>query len=145
MKNRILWLLPLTLSSCWICPDPVYIEHNNINNTIEVLSEDFYIKSITITEFVPKDGSLIDSSKILIEQHGTRGVTILNYTNSVEHYNLEGQRANEFLKKQNLQYEVSLMKFENKKKGNQFDIEIIDFIKDDTYSKRKYNSKHPCP
>jgi hypothetical protein len=147
MKNWTIWLIAFTLQGCWICPDPVFIEHDNVNNTIEVLSEDYYIKSITITEYLQKEGSidLIDSSKISIEQYGPRGASILSISNSLENYNLKGKDVNEFLKKKNLQYEVRLEKFENKKKENSFDIEIIDFIKDENYSKKKYNTKHPCP
>jgi hypothetical protein len=140
-------MIVFALQGCWTCPDPVFIEYDNANNTIEVLSEDYYIKSITITEYLQKESyiDLIDSSKISIEQYGARGASILNVSASAEHYILKGKNVNEFLKKKNLQYEVKLEKFENKKKENSFDIEIISFIKDENYSKKKYNAKHPCP
>jgi len=65
MKNwNFLLITVFALEGCWICPDPTYIEFDNPNKIIEVISEDYYIKSVVIAEYFQIDGSirLIDSN-----------------------------------------------------------------------------------
>jgi hypothetical protein len=147
MKNWTIILVGLILQSCFNCPEPVFIEFDNINNTIQVLNEDYYIKSLTITEYLNREGYIekIDSSKIKIEQFGARGTNLIYIDKPVKNYTVSGQTNPEFMVKKLLQFQVVLEKFENKKDGRRTDTEFVDFVKGETKGKVKYNSTHPCP
>jgi len=146
MKNFFILSL-FILQGCWICPDPTYIEFNYPNQTIEVLSDDYFIKSVTVSEYTLKKGymELIDSNTVTIDQFGARGAFILNISDFGENYKSENVKLKEILRKENLQFEIRLEKFLNRKKRDGFDVEIISFIKEKGKKKVMYRSKHSCP
>lgn len=147
-KGVIILTISILLTACWICPDPNYVEFDSSNQTIEVLSEDYFIKSATITEYTQKDGyiELIDTNKLILEQGGARGAYILNLSSPGENYQIKGKEYSKLLKSEFLQYEIRLMKFENKKDGNDFDEDVITFVSSEINAENtKFGSKHPCP
>ena len=143
-KNIFLGIL-LTLQGCWFAPEPAYIEFDNQTNTIEVISEDYYIKNVKVAEYVQQQGyiQIVDSSSVIIHQNGQRGATSLCISKADEYYLVHGNNLNALLTKPNLHFEVQLEKFENHKKQDSSDIKIISFVKDVTAPKKKYNSKIP--
>lgn len=144
----IILTISILLTGCWICPDPNHVEFDRTNQVIEVLSENYFIKSVTITEYIQKDGyiELIESNRLILEQDGARGAYILNLPSPGENYQAKGKEYFELLKSEFLQYEILLMKFENKKDGNGFNEDVITFVSSEIKDeKTKFGSKHPCP
>jgi len=145
MYKSLFVVLFLTMQGCWFGPECVYLEFDSRSNTINVLSEDYYIRNIKITEYIQQQGSihLLDSTCVLIDQYGQRGATTLSIAKSDEHYLIHGMNLQDLLTKKNLHYKVQLEKFENEKKHDPFDVVVISFVKDQTTVKKKYNSKIP--
>lgn len=140
-------LLCCHLAGCWHCPDPVLLEVDSTYSNIKVLSEQYYIKSVTLTEYRRKDGyiELDDSSQVVLQQVGERGAFHIHLLHPIPNYTTTGGNVESFLQKKNIQFLLRLEKFENRKKGNALDQEEIIFVKEKTNSSKKYNSKHPCP
>lgn len=133
------------MQGCWFAPEPVYVEFDNHSNTIEVLSEDYYIKNIKITEYIQQQSSirLVDSNSVIIEQQGDWRARTVCISKPDEHYFIHRNALNKLLTKKQLYYEIQLEKFEDEKKRNQSDMKTISFVKDETVAKKKYNSKIP--
>jgi hypothetical protein len=141
MHKNIFSVLILTLQGCWFAPEPVYIEFDNHSNIIEVLSEDYFIKKITIAEYIQEQGSirLVDSSSVIIEQKGDRVTRTVCILKPDEHYFIHRNAQNALLTKKHLCYKIQLEKFKNEKKDNPSDMKTISFVKDETVAKKKYN------
>lgn len=142
----IIFIAAILFGGC--CPESNYIEFDNQDKTIKVLSEDFYIKSVTITEYKQKDGyiELIDSNSLTLNQGGVRGAFVLNLLNSGENYQVSGVEYSKLMTLEHLHYKVRLAKFGNKKNGKDSDEGIIYFTNSEVKtSKTKFGSKHPCP
>ena len=133
--------------------NPFEIKHKfddfrKTSEKIKILSEDYYIKSIKITEYIPKKNYIetIDSNYIELLQKGARGATEISLKNNYENYITKGKFDIEnFLKKDYLEFIIKLEKFKNKKDGN-FDNEIIRFVSDEILKEKNiFKSNHPCP
>lgn len=68
MKKIPFLILIIFLQGCWICPERHNLEFDNDTKTISVISEDYYVKSIKMTEYIPKDGYVeyVDSNYVEI-------------------------------------------------------------------------------
>jgi hypothetical protein len=148
MKKIILLLFTIIFQSCFICPEKQSLEYTKSTKTIKILSKDYYIKSIRITEYLPKENYIetIDSNYVELIQKGARGATEMSLENNYENYVIKNKSDFEqFLKKDYLEFIIKLEKFENKKDGN-FDNEIIRFVSTEiTSEKNIFKSNHPCP
>jgi hypothetical protein len=142
-----LLLAGIVLQSC-LCPDPTYIAFDPSQETVEVLTDDYYIKAVIITEYIPREGfiELVDASKSSIVQAGGWARTILKLSDDCsEQYMCSGKPLREMLKIPYLEYRVQLEKFKNKQRQDGFDVEEVVFTKTSSNKKMTYNSTHPCP
>jgi len=107
MKKTFQSLIILFIvTSC--CPPRHSIEFVNSKKEIKVLSEDYFLKSIIITEYIPKENYIeeIDSNRTII--------TFKPNTNSINLYKLEqtsdvqGKKLDKMLAKKFLQYKIYL-------------------------------------
>ncbi|BCY28873.1 hypothetical protein [Flavobacterium okayamense] len=150
MKKLIVFIVLLSLQSCWICPEKQSIEFKNSTKSIKVLNDNYYIKSIKIVEFIPKEGYIepIDSNYVEFVQIGARGASELSLFDISENYLNKSSKISNlklFLNKQNLAYTIYIEKFENKKNGD-LDIDHIYFISDEMKNDINiFESNHPCP
>jgi hypothetical protein len=148
MKRILLLFIPILFQSCWVCPEKQSLEFTKSTKTINVLSEDYYIKSLRITEYLPKDNyiEMVDSNYVEFTQNGARGATEMEIKNSGENYIRKGKLDFEnLLKKDHLEYVINLEKFENKKDGD-FGKEIIRFVSEEIKAEKNiFESNHPCP
>lgn len=148
MKKIIVLFIAIIFQSCWICPEKQSIEFTKSTKTIKVLSKDYYIKSIRITEYLPKENyiELVDSNYVELLQKGIRGATEMSLENCGKNYIQKGKFDLEnLLKKDHLEYIINLEKFENKKDGN-LDYETIRFVSEEIKTEKNiFQSNHPCP
>jgi hypothetical protein len=148
MKKIILLFIVILFQSCWICPEKQSLEFFKSTNSIKIISENYYIKSIRITEYIPMDNYIepIDSNYVEFIQAGARGATEMCLNNYGENYTRKGTSNFEnLLKKEYLEYVVNLEKFENKKNGD-FDNEKIRFVSTQIKGEiTVFKSNHPCP
>jgi|GEM_PF-5744468 len=148
MRKIILLFTLILLQSCWVCPEKQSLEFTKSTKTIKILSEDYYIKSIRVSEYLPMENYIetVDSNYVEFTQNGVRGATEITLENSGENYITKGKSDFEsLLKKDYLEYVINLEKFENKKDGN-FDNEIIRFVSTEIKAEKNiFKSNHPCP
>ena len=115
MRKIILIFTLILLQSCWVCPEKQSLEFTKSTKTIKILSEDYYIKSIRVTEYLPMENYIetVDSNYVEFTQNGVRGATEMTLENSGENYIRKGKSDFEsLLKKDYLEYVINLEKFE---------------------------------
>jgi len=148
MKKVTLLFIVILFQSCWICPEKQSLEFTKSTNTIKIISKDYYIKSIRITEYIPLENyiELIDSNYVEFFQVGARGAIEMCLNKYDENYIRKGKSDFEsLLKKEHLEYVVNLEKFKNKRDSD-LDNEIIRFVNREINAEKTiFKSNHPCP
>ena len=148
MKKITLLFMIVLFQSCWVCPKKQSLEFTKSTKTIKILSDDYYIKSIRVTEYLPMEKYIetVDSNYVEFNQIGARGATELNLNNAGENYIRKGKSDfKELLNKKYLEYLIKLEKFDTKKEGN-FDEETIRFVSEEIKAEKSiFESNAPCP
>lgn len=108
MKKKLILLFFVLLQSCWICPERHKLEFEYDSKIIKVLSEGYYIESIKMTEYIPKEGYVeyIDSNYVEIKQRGkllNRTVDLLNLNRN---YSAKGIDITKMLMKKEIAFEI---------------------------------------
>lgn len=148
MKRITFLFIILLFQACWICPEKQNLEFTKSTKTFKILSDDYYIKSIRLTEYLPMENYIetVDSNYVEFIQNGVRGAKEMSIGNVGENYIKKGKSDSEsLLKKEYLEYIVNLEKFENKKDGN-YDNDVIRFVSAEIKTEKSiFESNHPCP
>lgn len=112
MKIISLLLLILLFQSCWICPESHSVEYDAKTKTLKVLSEGYYIESVKLTEYIPKEGYIeeIDSNYTKISQTSNKVNRTLNLLNLNSNYIAKGKNIQNLLDKNELVFEIRIIK-----------------------------------
>lgn len=149
MKKWTFLILIIITNSCFVCPEKISIEYTKSNKNIKILSDDFFIKSITITEYIPQEKyiELVDSNFVEYYQSGVRGAYEMSINDIGENYYKKGSiEVGELLNKKYLEYVIRIEKFETEKKNDGFDSDVLRFISSEIVNdKNIFTSNHPCP
>lgn len=149
MKNWTLLILIIFFNSCGICPEKTKLEFTKSDRIVKILSDDYFIKSIRITEYIPRENyiELIDSNYVEFNQTGPRGAYEMSLNDIGENYWEKGSsNAKELLNKKYLEYIVKIEKFEPEKKNDDSDRDEIRFVSCELVKdKNVMESNHPCP
>ena len=149
MKYWTLFILIIVTYSCGICPEKTRLEFTRSNRTVKILSNDYYIKSIRITEYIPKENfiELVDSNYIEFNQIGPRGAYEMSLNDIGENYWKKGtSNAKELLNKKYLEYIVKIEKVDPEKKNDDSDRDVIRFVRSELEKEKNVmESNHPCP
>lgn len=149
MKKWTFLILIIITNSCFICPEKISLEYTKSNKNIKILSNDFFIKSIKITEYIPKEKyiELVDSNFVEFYQSGARGAYEISINDIGENYSKKGNiEVGELLNKKYLEYVIRIEKFETEKNNGGFDNDVIRFISSEIINdKNIFKSNHPCP
>jgi hypothetical protein len=144
MHNLIkLSLLIITLSLT-SCSDTSYIEFNNTEKSITNLTDNYYLKTVIITEFTYNNDTiqLLDSNRLIIEQTGGRAIEKLSLLQPNSNYSFSGSSASELLNKEHLHFEIRMSKYEMWKFGRKSDYKMITFKSSDINSlKTQFTAK----
>jgi DNA-binding protein len=110
MKKISLLLLAGLLQSCWICPERHNLEFEYDTKIIKVLSEGYYIESIKITEYIPKEGyvDFIDSNYVEIKQNGKLLSRSIDLRNLNKNYSAKGIDIKKILSKKEIAFEIMI-------------------------------------
>ncbi|MBC7847630.1 MAG: hypothetical protein H7Y10_14205 [Flavobacterium sp.] len=110
MKKISLLLLVVFLQSCWICPERHNLEFEYDTKIFKVLSEGYYVESIKITEYIPKEGyvEFIDSNYVEIKQNGKLLSRRIDLRNLNENYSAKGIDIKEILSKKEIAFEIMI-------------------------------------
>lgn len=108
MKKISLLLLVVLLQSCWICPERHNLEFDYDTKIIKVLSEGYYIESIKMTEYIPKEGyvEFIDSNYVEIKQRGKLLNKSIDLRDLNKNYSAKGIDIKKMLSKRELAFEI---------------------------------------
>jgi hypothetical protein len=145
----IMILLISLIQGCIICPERHSIEYTKSTKSIKVLSEDYYIKSVRITAYLPNKNyiELLDSNYSEFNQIGIRGATEMNLKSAGENYLIKGiQKPEQLLAEKYLEFVIKIEKFERKKNGKLTDMDVIKFVSTDLKKEKNiFESNQPCP
>ncbi|MCJ8289947.1 MAG: hypothetical protein HRT58_09805 [Crocinitomicaceae bacterium] len=138
MSSWKYFLYIITMVSFVSCSDSNYIEFNSEEKVIINLTDNYFIKSVVITEFVENNATIhfIDSNKMTITQHGGRAMNVINLLHLNTNYTAEGISASILLKKENLHFKIVMSKYEMWKLGMDSDFKIITFKSSDLMKTR---------
>ncbi|MFK7031811.1 hypothetical protein [Flavobacterium oreochromis] len=106
--KKLLFLLILILSqSCWICPERHKIEFDNDTKKVKVLSDGYFIESIKMTEYIPKEGYIepIDSNYVNIIPVGKLEKKI-DLNSITKNYTCTGINIEQLLTKKEIAFEI---------------------------------------
>ena len=149
MKKIIFVIIVVLCQSCWICPEKQSLEFTKSTKTIKILSEHYYIKSIRVTEYLPKKNfiELIDSNYVEFNQIGPRGAYEMSLDDIGENYWKKGNsNAKELLNKKYLEYIIKIEKVDPEKKNDDSDRDVIRFVSSELEKEKNVmESNHPCP
>lgn len=149
MKKWTFLILIIITNSCFICPEKISLEYTKSSKNIKILSNDFFIKSITITEYIPKEKyiELVDSNFVEFNQIGVRGAYEMSINDIGENYYKKGSiEVGELLNKKYLEHVIRIEKFETEKNNDGSDSDVIRFISSEIVNdKNIFTSNHPCP
>ena len=149
MKKWTFLILIIISNSCFNCPEKISLEYTKSKKNIKILSNDFYIKSITITEYIPKEKyiEMVDSNFVEFNQIGTRGSYEMSINDIGENYSKKDKiEVEKLLNKKYLEYVIRIEKFETEKKNDGSDNDVIRFISSEIVNEKNiFKSNHPCP
>ena len=133
MNNWNCFLIIITFISISSCSNSNYIEYDNKEKTISNLTDNYYLKSVEITELVQSNNTLklLDSNKSTIKQHGGRAIDKLNLLHLNNNYTSTGAKTIDLLKKENLHFKVTMSKYEMWKLRMESDFKVIIFKSSD--------------
>lgn len=108
MKKKLLLLLVILLQSCWICPETHNLEFEYETKIIKVLSEGYYIESIKMTEYIPKEGyvKFIDSNYVLIKHRGKLLNKSIDLQDLNKNYITKGMDIKKMLSNREIAFEI---------------------------------------
>jgi hypothetical protein len=112
MKNFLFLSLLTLIQGCWICPESHSVEYNAKTKTLKVLSEGYYIESVKLTEYIPKEGYIeeIDSNYTKISQTSNKVNRTLNLLNLNKNYIAKGKNIQNLLDEKELVFEIIIIK-----------------------------------
>lgn len=138
MKNpAIIFLFLLTFHSCWICPDPEYVEFDDSAKTITALSDDYFIESVTLTNYNQKDGyiELDTATSVTFKNSGQKESNKIDLTETTDF---------DFPENEPIRFQVRLR---HKEGSNASDsLKEITFVSEEISGKKmKFGTAEPCP
>ncbi|QOG03666.1 hypothetical protein [Flavobacterium sp. MDT1-60] len=113
------------------------MEFDNINKTIKVVSEDYYIDNIKIVEYIQKENyiELIDSNYIEINKRGTIINNKIDLLAINKNYKTTGKPIKDVLKKKNIAFYIWIVNPKLKKKDTNYGA-LAEFVIDSISKKR---------
>lgn len=146
MKNTaIIFLLLLILQSCWICPDPKFVEFDDSTKTITSLPDDYFIESVTLTKYIQRDGyiELDTTASLTFNNSGQKVSNKISLTETTD-FEIEEGGNFDLLENKPIQFQVRL----RRREGNDESAPVkeITFLSEEiSENKTKFGTTEPCP